>query len=98
MAQHPVIDTAAVLGTPAVQIVKTDAEEGCMPYNVAWKFLITTNFYSSLVSVPSLLLHQKQELNPRTNHYFEYQEDFSVVVLVIYLPQVDTNYMVGYMY
>ena len=49
MAPDPDIDTTALLGTPAVPIITTDAEEGYTPYSVAYKHLSTTNFNSSLV-------------------------------------------------
>ena len=48
----PDIYTALVLAIPVVEVVTTDAKEGCMLYNVAFKFMFTTNFNSSLVLCP----------------------------------------------
>ena len=52
MVPAPDIDTVVVLSTPVVLIVTTSAEEDCMLYNEACKFLLTTDFNCSLVFCP----------------------------------------------
>ena len=47
MTPGPDGNTAAVLVTPVVLFVTTQAEEGYMPYNVACRYLFTTDFNSS---------------------------------------------------
>ena len=73
MAPDPNFDTAVILSTPAVPTVTKDAKEGSN--HTIWFAsycleLILTHiwFYVAL-----MLLHQGQELNPETNHHFDYQ-------------------------